>query len=54
MSQVLDYIGIAFTFVFLVETVIKIIGLGLLYFKFSANIFDFLVTIISVVATIAE
>ena len=39
-----------FTGVFLLEAVVKIIGLGLDYFRDTANVFDFFVTILSCVS----
>lgn len=43
-----------FTFIFLVEVVIKITGLGVLYFKFATNVFDFVITLVSVAVEVAE
>lgn len=45
----LNYINLICTFVFIGEAMIKIIGLGLVYFKSSWNIFDFIIALTSLI-----
>lgn len=50
----MDDIGIGFTIIFFLEAVIKILGLGIRYFKIGENIFDFVVSLISVGAIFVQ
>ncbi|OMJ93489.1 hypothetical protein SteCoe_3461 [Stentor coeruleus] len=45
----LVYINLICTFVFIGEAIIKIIGLGFIYFKSSWNIFDFIIALTSLI-----
>lgn len=54
MIEILKYLNYAFNIFFLLEALIKIIGLGVLYFKIIENIFDFVIVIISVGATFVD
>jgi hypothetical protein len=46
-ERLLKYINMGFTGIFLLECGLKLIGLGLQYFKFTWNIFDFAIVISS-------
>ena len=49
--MILNYI---FSFIFLAETILKIVGLGFTeYFKDKWNRFDFIIVVISIIAEIA-
>ena len=48
------YLNYAFTIIFDLEVIIKIIGLGLRYFSDSYNIFDFIIAIGSSVGILVE
>ena len=47
----LNYISIGFSTLFLLEAIVKIIGLGSRYFKIGENLFDFVIVIVSVIAS---
>ena len=49
MSQVTEYINLFFTVVFVIEAIIKIIGLRFHYFRRAWNVFDFVVVVLSVI-----
>lgn len=49
MNQATEYINLIFTMVFVVEAIIKIIGLRWHYFRRAWNVFDFVVVALSVV-----
>lgn len=46
--NILEIINICFTSIFMLECVIKIVGMGPDYFKHSWNRFDFIVVIASI------
>lgn len=54
LSQVLEYINMGFTFIFVIEAIIKIIGLRGHYFRRAWNVFDFVVVTISVVGILLD
>merc|ERR1719326_1444749 len=50
LEEVLDYVNFFLTLIFIVEMVLKLIGLGLRdYFKNSWNVFDFFIVVFSIV-----
>jgi hypothetical protein len=52
--MVVDNINDSFTIVFLVEAMIKILGLGGLYFKQSQNQLDFFLLIVSLISLVTH
>jgi hypothetical protein len=48
-SYVLEIINLVFTAIFILEAIVKIVGLGKEYFKSVWNIFDFIVVLFSIV-----
>lgn len=48
MAKVTEYINLVFTVVFVIEAIIKIIGLRFHYFRRAWNVFDFVVVVLSV------
>ena len=46
LTQVLQYINITFTVIFVIELILKLLALKLAYFKDKNNIFDFVIVII--------
>lgn len=48
MNEATEYINLVFTFIFVIEALIKIIGLRLHYFRRAWNVFDFVVVALSV------
>lgn len=54
MTQILENINITFTCVFILEAIIKIIGLRFHYFRKPWNVFDFVVVFLSVLGIILE
>lgn len=55
MVKILNISNIVFTVLFLIEALLKIIGLGLFqYFRDSWNIFDFIVVLLSIIGIIAS
>ena len=51
MITILKYFNHCFNIFFLIEAIIKIIGLGTLYFRILENVFDFIIVIVSITAT---
>nr|CAB3265895.1 sodium channel protein type 4 subunit alpha B-like [Phallusia mammillata] len=51
MSEWLQYFNLGFITIFVIEATLKLIGLRLYYFTVPWNVFDFLVVVISLVAT---
>ena len=47
LIEILDYFNMIFTGVFTVECIMKLIGLGIYYFKVPWNLFDFIVVVLS-------
>ncbi|XP_015914101.1 sodium channel protein 1 brain [Parasteatoda tepidariorum] len=54
ITSILDKLNIAFTFLFCIEAIIKIIGLRQYYFTFPWNVFDLTVIVMSVVGIVFE
>ena len=52
LDQITNIINIVFTVIFLLESIIKIIGYGSRYFKDGWNIFDFIVMVTSFIGII--
>lgn len=50
MIQILDITNLVFTVAFIIEAILKLIGLGAkVYFKDNMNIFDFFIVMLSIV-----
>lgn len=47
MIKILDYIGMGFNAIFLLECLFKIVAFGTVYFKIGENIFDFTIALIT-------
>lgn len=54
VKQVLDYLNIVFTVIFIVEAILRIIALRWRYFQYPWNVFDFIIVILSIVGIIVE
>lgn len=54
LSQILSGLNIAFTVIFVIEAVIKIVGLRLHYFRRAWNVFDFVIVLLSIMGIIFE
>jgi hypothetical protein len=54
VNTTIDYFNYIFSSIFALESLIKIIGIGSRYFKDRWNIFDFIVSIISILGIIME
>lgn len=52
MGQILFYLNLLFTVIYVVEFSIKIIGLGLRYFKVNFNLLDLIVTLCHILAAL--
>lgn len=52
MKNVLDWLNLGFTCVFVLEAIIKILAYGKAYFKPNYNKFDFAVVVISIVGLV--
>ncbi len=50
----LDDINIFFTFIFVLEATLKLIGYGTTYFKNNWNVFDFVIILLSLAEIIVE
>lgn len=48
------WLNVIFTGIFLIEAIIKLIGLGYNYFKSNWNVFDFVITIASVIDVLLD
>lgn len=46
-AQGLDYASLAFTFIFVLEFILKVYSLGIQYFSVSWNVFDFCIVVLS-------
>ena len=47
LSQILEYFNWVFTGIFTIECILKLIGLGIYYFRIPWNLFDFIVVVLS-------
>jgi hypothetical protein len=54
LSNAFTYINYGISIIFVLEGIIKIIGLGNKYFKDKWNIFDFIIALLSIVGIILE
>ena len=54
LSQIMEYVNIAFTVVYTVEMIIKLVAYKKYYFKNNWNIFDFLIVIFAWVGFFAD
>ncbi|XP_072038467.1 sodium channel protein 1 brain-like [Amphiura filiformis] len=54
ITNVLSYFNIIFTAIFTVECILKLIGLGIYYFKVPWNLFDFIVVALSLMGIILQ
>lgn len=50
----LEFVNMIFTVIFILEAVLKLIGLGLMYFSISWNVFDFLIVVGGIIGFIVE
>jgi hypothetical protein len=50
----LELVNMVFTVIFILEAILKLIGLGLMYFSISWNVFDFLIVVGGIVGFIVE